>query len=264
MEEHILFSKGDGVARVTFNRPAQRNPISSELIAQLLDFLCEVEGDPAIRCVVITGKGDHFCAGGDVKGMAEWIDSPPADRGQRLERKALAAAPLVMVLERMPQIVIVSMRGAVAGGGMSLLGAADLAIASDTVKLILAQTNLGIVPDMGATYFLARDVGLKRAKEIALLGGMVTAAEALAMGLVNRVCADDALEAETEALVARIANGPMALSQVKSLINASLNSTLTEQLYLETRALAAAGSSRDFAEGVHAFQERRAPKYTGV
>ena len=263
MEQHIVLTKGDGVARVTINRPEQRNPLTGQMIALLLDFLAEVEGDRSIRCVVITGKGDHFCAGGDVKGMAEWIDNPPSARAQVLEGKAAAVKPLVMLLERMPQIVLVSMRGAVAGGGMSLLGAADLAIASETAKFVLAQTNLGLVPDMGATYFLARDVGLKRAKEIALLGGAVRASEALAMGLVNRVCADDALEAETEALVARIAKGPMALSQVKALINASLNTRLSEQLDLEARALAAVGSSRDFAEGVHAFQERRAPRYTG-
>jgi len=259
-----LCSVEGAVARVVFNRPALRNAVTTEMFVELHEFVRFIERDDAVRCLVISGAGGHFCAGGDVKSMEDLLHKTPQERTRDFESNGMLINPLCLALENIPQPVIVSARGAVAGGGFSLLLAADIAIASENAKLLLAQVKIGLTSDLGATYYLPRAVGMKRAKQIAMLGDVILARQAQEWGLINFVVPDDCLDAETEKLIARFTSGPAkAVAGIKALLNSALTSSLGNQLESEGRAVSDCAGSKDFAEGVRAFHERRQAKFAG-
>jgi 2-(1,2-epoxy-1,2-dihydrophenyl)acetyl-CoA isomerase len=172
--------------------------------------------------------------------------------------------PLLLLIERMPQVVIASVRGNVAGSGVSFVGAADLAITSENARFLLAHIRIAGVPDGGVTWYLPRQVGVKRAKEIALLGDPFGAEEAMRIGLINRVVPDDQLEAETLQLALRFGRGPRrAVAETKQLINKSLQNSLAAQLGEEAAAVGRATQTEDFLEGATAFAGKRQPHYRG-
>ncbi len=264
MTNHLLTEVRDGIATATLNRPDVLNALSPDMMAALIEFLGNIERDRAVRCVVFRGAGDHFMAGGDVKRFAGMADMTGEERRKEMEASIHRLHPAIFLLRRMPKPVIASVRGAAAGFGLSLAMACDLVIASEDSFFTLAYVNIGTSPDGSGTYFLPRLVGLKKAMEIALLGDRFDAAAARAMGVVNFVVPTDELEAETTKLARRLADGPTrAIGNTKRLLNASLGRSLESQLEAEALAFADCASTDDWAEGVTAFVEKRAPRFRG-
>lgn len=262
MSDEILFERRDGAAIVTLNRPEARNAITPEMTRLFNDFLQSIEHDRAVRCVLLRGAGEHFMAGGDVKSFSETASMSGAERQRSFEARVHAVTPLLLTMQRMPQILVTAVRGACAGAGLSWVAGSDLTIAARSSIFVLAQINIACSPDGSGSYWLPRAVGLKRAKEIALLGGRATAEEAERWGLVNRVVDDADFDAAVEDLIKRLAAGPAtALGRTKRLLNQSLSNNLAAQLELEAASFAACAAEPDFLEAVGAFVEKRKPRY---
>lgn len=261
----ILLTVEGTVATVTLNRPAARNALDEATARLLLDALLKVEQDDAVRVVVLRGAGEHFAAGGDVKTFARLLREEIPERRQAiLEELVGVVHEGVLALRRMPKPVLASVRGATAGGGFSLMLAADLVLAAEDAVFTLAFCHIGTSPDGGSTWHLPRIVGLRRAFEIALLGDRFDVATAERLGLVNRVVPVAALEAETAALAARLAAGPTgAYARTKALLNAAFHTTLADQLAAEAGQFLGAAAGPEFAEGVTAFAEKRKPRFAG-
>jgi len=211
---------------------------------------------------VINGAGKHFMAGGDIRMFAAKLDVPAAERQQQFSGIVSRVHAAIEQLQHLPQPVIASVHGAVAGFGLSLMSACDLAIAADTSYFTSAYRHIGLTPDGGSTWTLPRVVGVKKAMEIVLLGERFGADEALRMGLINRVVAEGSLAAATVAMAQVIASGPaLAMANGKRLINESLTHSLSAQLAAEATSFGACASRADFAEGIRAFLAKRAPRF---
>jgi 2-(1,2-epoxy-1,2-dihydrophenyl)acetyl-CoA isomerase len=264
MNDTILLARDGAVATLTLNRPEALNTLDFEMIDAIVARTAEVAADASVRCVVVRGAGKHFMAGGDLRAFAAKLGAP-ADELQRTFSNAIARLHgAIETLHRMPQPVVAAVHGAVAGFGLSLMCACDLAIASDTTYFTSAYRHIGLTPDGGATYALPRIVGVKKAMEIMLLGDRFDAAEALALGLVNRVVAADELDATVASIVASLASGPRtAIANAKRLVNTSLAHTLSEHLQAEATSFGACAASADFAEGVAAFLAKRPARFGG-
>jgi 2-(1,2-epoxy-1,2-dihydrophenyl)acetyl-CoA isomerase len=263
-EPVVLVAREGGVASITLNRPQALNALNRELTVALRDAVLTVENDAAVRCVVLRG-GEHFMAGGDLKWFKTLAEGrTSAENRVQFEAFVHEVHALILSVRRMPKPVIAGVRGAVAGFGMSLMMATDLAIAADSAYFTLAYTLIGVSPDGGSTFSLPRIVGQKKAMEIALLGERFDAASAERLGLVNRVVPSASLDAETGKLAARLAAGPTAVyARTKALVNGSLNATLESQLQREAEAFAQSASEPDFQEGLAAFVEKRKPQFKG-
>lgn len=264
MAEPVLSEVKDGIGRITFNRPEALNALTPEMTDGLIAATGRFERDPAVRCVVIDGAGEHFMAGGDVKGFHKSLIEDRTGHVARLEMRVVKAHQTIYHLRRMAKPVLASVQGAAAGFGLSMILACDLAIASDDAYFTLAYRHIGLSADGGATYFLPRIVGERRALEIALLGERFTAARALEIGILNWVVPRAALAEETMKLARRLADGPtVALGRAKQLIRASLESSWDEQSHREAEGLAVAAATDDHLEGVAAFVEKRKPVFRG-
>jgi 2-(1,2-epoxy-1,2-dihydrophenyl)acetyl-CoA isomerase len=265
MTADVLTSVDSGIARITINRPDHRNAVTGDMLQTMAQFVHTATADPTVKAVLITGAGPHFMAGGDVKGFGAVLDLPAEQRRADFQQRSRDAAPLWLALEDMPQPLVVAVRGFCAGAAISLVAGADLVIASDTARFVLAHVGIGLVADAASTYHLPRAIGLRRAKQMALLGDRIDATEALAMGLVNWVVPDDALETKTEQLLARLATAPsISLAQAKHLLNRSLAASLEDQIEAEGQAVGACAASNDLREGISAFLEKRKPSFTGT
>lgn len=253
-----------GIATITLNRPQALNSLDLAMANGLHDATERVAGDTTVRAVVIQGAGEHFMAGGDIKSFHASLDHGAVERGELFERLIGQAHNSVIHIRQMEKPVVASVRGAVAGFGLSLMNACDLAIAADNSYFTLAYCHLGASPDGGATYSLPRLLGLKQAMELALLGERFDAARALELGLVNRVVPLAELETRTQILAMQLANGPtFALGHTKRLINESPNRSLGDQLRAELESFAACAMTEDFADGVRAFVAKRTPEFRG-
>jgi 2-(1,2-epoxy-1,2-dihydrophenyl)acetyl-CoA isomerase len=264
MAEHVLSEVKDGIGSVTLNRPGALNALTPEMTDGLIEATGRFERDDAVRAVVIQGAGEHFMAGGDIKGFHKSLSEDRAGHVARLEMRVVKAHQTIYHLRRMAKPVLVSVQGAAAGFGLSLILAADLAIASEDAFFTLAYRHIGLSADGGATYFLPRIVGERRALEIALLGERFTAARAREIGILNWVVPRAALAEETAKLARRLAEGPtVALGRAKQLIRASLDNSWDEHSHREAEGLAAVAATEDHLEGVAAFVEKRAPVFRG-
>lgn len=264
MAEHILAEVEDGIGTITLNRPEALNALSPEMGEGLIEWTARFERDRGVRCVVIRGAGEHFMAGGDVKGFHKSLSEDRENHLAQLEMRVVRAHQTIYQLRRMAKPVLASVQGAVAGFGLSMILAADLAIAGDDAYFTLAYRHIGLSADGGATYFLPRIVGERRALEIALLGERFSAQKALELGILNWVVPRAALAQETATLARRLADGPtIALGKAKELIRASLDNSWDEQSHREAEALAAAAATEDHVEGVGAFIEKRQPVFKG-
>lgn len=264
MTDHLLVSKENGIATLTLNRPEARNALSLEMREALFQAVTDIETDDSIRCVVMTGAGEHFQAGGDVKSFNDFVAKTPDERRQNFERRIHGLHPTMFTMRRMQKPIIASVQGAAAGFGLSLMMACDMVIAAEDSFFTLAYINIGTTPDGSGTYTLPRIVGLKKAMEIAMLGDRFGAQEAKDMGLINFIVPSDDLAAETRKLAERLANGPtVAIGRTKALLNASLGNSMEEQLSMEAENFAACAASNDWVEGVTAFKEKRKPDYKG-
>ena len=258
----VIYEVQQSIAILTLNRPESLNALDPAMIDGLLSASEQAADDPAVRAVILRGAGKHFMAGGDLAWFREQTTLPVAERRARFAEVIGRVHASIENLRRMPKPVIASVHGAVAGFGLSLMLAADLALAADDAYFTLAYSNIALSPDGGGTWSLPRHVGLKRAMEIALLGERFTANRAHELGLVNRLLPFADLPAETLKLARRLADGPsLALAHTKALLNASFEHTLEEQLRLEQANFADCAAHPDFAEGITAFFERRPPAY---
>ncbi len=261
---HLEVSKSNSIATLTMNRPEARNALSMEMRSQLRDALHEIERDDTVRCVVLTGAGDHFMAGGDVKGMGESIKKPPEDIRQEFMLRIHDLHPIMFAMRRMPKPVIASCRGAAAGAGVSIALACDLIMAADDAFFTLAYSKIGTSPDGSSSFHLPRAVGIKKAMEIALLGDRFDAQAAKGMGMINFVVPGSDLDAETDKLASRLANGPTHVyGNTKALFYRSLENEFESQLQAEAEYFSDCASRADFKEGVSAFIEKREPVFTG-
>jgi 2-(1,2-epoxy-1,2-dihydrophenyl)acetyl-CoA isomerase len=246
------------VATLTLDRPEALNALTVVVKVALREALERIAADRTVRVVIVTGAGRAFCAGQDLA-ERDLPDAAPLDVELR-ERYN----PIIRALRSMGQPVIAAVNGVAAGAGASLAFACDLRIAADDARFILAFGRIGLVPDSGATWFLPRLVGAARAAEMALVGDPVGAEEALRIGLVSRVVPGDQLMAQARELAERIAAGaPMALALTKGALERAATLDLETALEGEAKLQGIAGSSADHAEGLAAFREKRAPRFTG-
>ena len=263
MGQELLEELKDKVAVLTLNRPDRLNAMSPPMLDALLEALPRLAADPEVGVVVLTGAGRGFCAGGDVKAMAEGRESI----GTTLEEKAQGLRSRMEVsrwLHEMPKPTIAMVRGAAAGAGLSLALACDLRVASDSARFATAFARVGYSGDFGGSWFLTQLVGTAKARELYFTADIMDAQQALALGIVNRVVPDVRLEDETMALAARLARGPrIAYRYMKRNFNAAESGTLKDQLDLEAWHHTRCGMTEDHREAAKAFVEKREPVFRG-
>ncbi len=250
------------VAILTLNRPDSLNAVSPEMVDGLLEASARAARDAEARAVIVRGAGKSFMAGGDLRWFREQLALPAGQRQAKFAELIAGVHASILNFKRMEKPVIAAVQGAVAGFGLSLMLAADLALASEESYFTLAYSNIALSPDGGATWSLPRHLGLKRAMEVALLGDRFDAGRAFDLGLVNRVVPRDLLEQEAMALATRLAAGaPEALGRTKLLINQSFDHSLENQLLSEQKNFVDCAGEPDFAEGLTAFFEKRKPRF---
>lgn len=246
------------VARVTINRPHAMNAMKNGMWEQIGDFLRSIEFDRTVRVVLITGAGDNFCAGGDVKEFSTTLEMTDVERANHWMTSGDKGNQMFSIMERIPQPVVARVRGMAAGGGLAIVAASDLAIASVNSRFLAAQIRVGVIPDSALSYNLVRNIGPKRAKQIAYLGDIFGPEAALDFGLLNWVVPDDELDARTEELVARIAGLPQeALGRTKAAMNVAHRISINDHLAQETVDIGAVVAHPDYAARVTAFMERK-------
>lgn len=265
--ETVLADLDEGVLTITMNRPERRNALSGDMLAGLAAMLERGENDSAVGCVVLTGAGGAFSAGGDVKGMAEAggvVASAGGGGGmvgtvnrQRTSQKATSGR-----LYRMPKPTIASLPGAAAGAGLGLALACDLRIAASNSVMLTAFANVALASDYGTGWFLTRLVGSTKAREMMYLSERVGTDEMVRLGLVNRVVAPEELVAATIDVARRLANGPrMTLSFMKENLNRAVHASLEDYMDTEVFLHNYSGTTADHREASQAFVEKRAPKF---
>jgi 2-(1,2-epoxy-1,2-dihydrophenyl)acetyl-CoA isomerase len=285
MADDVLFDKRpDGVALITLNRPDSLNAMGGRLMPMLSDLLDQCARDPDVGCVVLTGAGRAFCAGGDVKGMARGTDAviggeAPGGNGEASSQRpgsairALDEGVAVLresqfrtsyVLHTMPKPTIAMVNGHAVGAGMSLALACDVRICSDKAKFGTAFRNVGFSGDFGGSWYLQRLVGYGKARELYFTGEIIEADEALRIGIAQRIVPHDALADETLAFAAKIASGPtLAYARMKENFNLGAKVDLKTLLDHEALNMRLSGMTNDFREASRAFVEKRQPKFTG-
>lgn len=257
--EPVLLTIEGGVARLTLNRPDAANAINIDLARGLRDATSELATTEGVRVVVLTGSGERFCGGGDVRAFAEADDLAAV-----LDEILSYLHPAIAELAELNAPVVAAVQGSAAGAGLALVAGADLVLAAQSTKFVMAYTGIGLSPDGGSSWYLPRAVGMRRALDLTLTNRVLTADEACDWGLVTRVVPDADLETETESLVQMLANGPTrAYAAAKRLLRASLSATLESQLSHESTEIFVAGETADAVEGVRAFVEKRPPQFTG-
>jgi 2-(1,2-epoxy-1,2-dihydrophenyl)acetyl-CoA isomerase len=256
-----VYRKG-AAATIELNRPERMNAWSNTLSRDLLEALREVAEDPGTRAVLLTGAGKAFCSGADLKDEAGRVQAGEPDLYGTLTRWY---HPIVTTIRRMEKPVVTAVNGPAAGAGLSLALAADLVVAAESAYFMLAFVRIGLVPDGGASLFVASRVGFARAAEMAMLGEPVTAAKAAEWGLINFAWPDEEFAAKADALVRRLAEGPTrSHAGSKRELNNWLYDRMDAHLEFEARTQQDLAKSADFLEGVNAFLEKRQTKFTGA
>ena len=262
----LLATLDEGVLTLTLNRPEARNAMSKAMNKALQEQLAEAEFNPAVKCLVLTGAGQGFCAGGDVKGMAASGDGTvgaqtidEAIARQRVNQRATAGK-----LFKMPKPTLAALPGAAAGAGLSLALACDMRVMSSSAIMTTAFARVGFSGDYGGTYFLTQLVGSAKAREMYYLSDRVSAEEALRLGLTNWVCAPDELAARTREIALRLAKGPtVAYRYMKENLNRAMAGEVDECLDLEATHHVHCGQTQAPREATQAFVAKREPVFTG-
>ncbi|MCK5771150.1 enoyl-CoA hydratase-related protein [Algiphilus sp.] len=254
------FDAASGIATITIQRPEVRNAIDVVTAQALHAAVVSLTEQSGLRCVVLRGAGRAFVAGGDLQAFAADFDRA----GETLDALLDGLEPVVRTLRRIDAPVLAVVHGAVAGAGLSLMAAADLVLAAEGTRFVCAYDRIAAAPDCGGSYFLPRLMGARRASELMLLGDIWDARAAHEAGLINRVVAEDELDATAAEWAARLAAGPTrAYGHWKRLSDAAFGSTLDAQLAAEREAFRDATTSADFREGVGAFLEGREAHFAG-
>ena len=254
----LLFDISDHVAYVTLNRPEAANTLDAIVARELHDALLRSERDASVHAVVLSGTGPMFCGGGNIKTFAEQGEAVSA----YVKETTLWLHDAISIVARMTPTVICAVNGVAAGGGLGLVAACDLAIAAASARFTMAYTAIGLTPDAGTSYNVTRLVGLRRALELTLTNRLLSAEEALAWGLVNQVVPDSQLEEASRRLARQLCSGATAaLGQAKRLLRRAWTETLETQMADERESIVAATLSREAAEGIAAFVEKRPPRF---
>ena len=265
MSDTVLYDVNEAVATITMNRPESLNAMSPEMLDTMFRVGEKAAADPGVRCVVITGAGRAFSAGGDVKAMA--VRGPRADAAGSL----LGAASdlrqqeeISRLLQEMPKPTIAAVNGVAAGAGLSVALAADLRVASDQARFTTAFARVGFSGDFGGTWLLQRLVGSAKAKELYFMSELFGAEEALRLGLVTKVVAHDQLMAETMALAKRLAAGPtLAIGRMKDNFTFGATNSFGDTLLREAENMIASGKTQDHLNAARSFVEKREPSFEG-
>lgn len=261
MTKPLLVSIEGGVATLTLNRPAVGNALDMPLARELLEAAIRCDQDDAIRCVVLTGTGRLFCAGGDIDTFIGAGDSISAFVSE-------AAGVLHMSVTRfmrMPKPLLVVVNGPAAGAGLSLASAGDIVIAAKSAHFSAGYVNIGLSPDVGTSWHLPRLIGVRRAQEMLITNRRVPAAEAETIGLITRAVDDAELDAERERYVRMLVGAPVgAIGLTRGLLVESFNSPLEQQLEREARSVVTASKSDECREGILAFLDKRKPNFASV
>lgn len=254
----VLYESTQAIATITLNRPDVLNALDDALIRALRDAVERAAGDDAVRAVLLTGAGRGFSSGAD---LASVPPSPSLDLGQLLRERY---HPVILAMRSMPKPVVCAVNGPAAGAGMSIALAGDIVLAARSAYFVQAFSKIGLVPDAGSTWFLPRYAGDVRARAMALLAERIDAPTAERFGLVWQVLDDEQLMPQARQLAARLAAQPTrACALIKQALNDSFGRDLPAQLELEATLQTQAGRTEDFAEGVAAFLQRRAPQFKG-
>ncbi len=265
--DDLLASLDDGVLTLTLNRPEARNAMSDEMNQALAEQLAQAELDRRVKCVVLTGAGKGFCAGGDVKGMNArnaGDGGEPATIDQAIHRQRVNQRATAGRLFKMPKPTLAALPGAAAGAGLSLALACDLRIMASSAIMTTAFAKVGFSGDYGGTYFVTQLVGSAKARELYYLSERVTADEALRLGLANWVVAPEALEAKTREIAHRLAHGPtVAYRYMKENLNRAMSGDWDDCLDLEATHHVHCGQTADHREAAKAFVEKREPVFQG-
>ncbi|MDP4597795.1 MAG: enoyl-CoA hydratase-related protein [Pseudomonadales bacterium] len=262
----LLATLDNGIAIITLNRPEARNAMSGAMNDALQAILAKVEVDPAVKCIVLTGAGKGFCAGGDVKGMAASGDGTVGDstidgaiHRQRLNQRATAGK-----LYKMPKPTIAALPGAAAGAGLSLALACDMRIMSSNAIMTTAFARVGFSGDYGGTYFMTQLIGAAKARQLYFLSERVTATEALALGLTNWVCEPEELMTKAMEIAERIAAGPtVAYRYMKENLNRAVAGDVDDCMDLEATHHVHCGQTEDHRNATKAFVEKKEPVFNG-
>lgn len=262
--DHLLETSDDGVVTLTMNRPERRNALSPQMMEALRESVPRLAADADVRVIVLTGAGGAFCAGGDVKGMAERNQGPPLNMEQRVQ-SLRSGMEVSRILHEMPKPTIAMIRGPAAGAGFSLALACDMRIASDNARVTTAFAKVGFSGDYGGSYFLPHIVGAAKARELYFTADILEADEALKLGIFNKVVADSDLEEETGRLARQLADGPsVAYGYMKRNLNATeKGASLGEVFDLEAMHMTRTGLTEDHKEAARAFTEKRKPEFKG-
>ncbi len=259
--DHILYESSGGVARLTLNRPDRLNSFNDAMHAEVRDALAAARGDASVRVLLVTGAGRGFCAGQDLSDRAVAPGGAAVDLGASIERNY---KPLVLALRSMPVPTVCAVNGVAAGAGANLALACDIVVAAKSASFIQAFCRIGLIPDSGGTYWLPRLVGTARAIGLAMLGDKVSAEQAAAWGMIWQAADDSAFAETVEKLLAHLASAPTkGLVAMRRAIHASAANSLESQLDLERDLQRELGFGEDYREGVAAFVEKRAPRFTG-
>ncbi|MED3500725.1 enoyl-CoA hydratase-related protein [Brevibacillus agri] len=257
MYETILYEVSEGVAVVTLNRPDKFNAFTEVMHKEIIAALKEAQKDDAVRCILLTGAGRAFNAGQD---LGE-VSGGDVDFGGFLRKRY---NPMILQLQKTEKPIVAAVNGVAAGAGMSLALACDIRLASEKASFVNAFVSIGLVPDSGGCYFLPRIVGIGKALELAMTGEKVSAEEALRIGLVNKVYPAERFMEEAVAYARKLAALPTrGIGLIKRTMYKGLEMGLEETLDYEAYAQEVAGSTADHKEGVAAFMEKRAPRFTG-
>lgn len=260
--ETIIFEIKDGLARLTLNRPDRLNSFTVQMHKEVAAALTEVETNKDVRVLVLSGAGRGFCAGQDLNDRAVAPGAAPVDLGHSVETYY---GPLIKRLANLRMPVICAVNGVAAGAGANIAVACDIVIAARSAKFIESFANIGLIPDSGGTWHLAKHVGQARALGMALTGEPIPAETAAAWGLIWKCVDDDKLAEEVDAIANRFAVGPTrGLAATKAAIRSAWLKDLPTELDIERDLMRELGGSHDYLEGVSAFMEKRKPKFTGA